>query len=175
MAALVALSFGAVTVAQSLRSVADDGTLPEKIRINLDGSYARYVGTTATGQPFLITNAQLVEGARRRYFVTFYLFDPDGSLRRSQIDEVPEGFDKVTALASLEKVKLIRESHIASIGPITYGNIAVRPFQVLHDGASFGLIAAQTTTKAGQPSWQVSLQPGAIVTFRAPWNGNYGG
>ena len=174
IAALIALSFGAVTLVQSWRTAPDDGLLPEKIRINLDGSYARYIGTNALGQQFLIANAQHVEGARRRYFVTLYLFDTDGALLRSQIDEVPEGSDKATALAGLEKVKAIRDRHIADIGPVAYRNITVRPFQVLHEGVPFGLIAAPTPSTVGPLGWQISLQPGAIVTFRAPWTGRSG-
>ena len=178
MAALVCLSFGAVALLSSRRGVPDDGRLPEMIPINLDGSYMRWIGKTADGSQFLISNAFIQDGsgsaAGRRYFTTFYLFDADGTLKRSQIDEVGEGSDKGTALAALERVKTIREQHLASLGRVKYGNISVRPFQLLHDRVAFGLIASEQPTKAGRRSWQVSLQPGSIVTFRPPWNGDYG-
>jgi hypothetical protein len=177
MAALVCLSFGAVALLSSRRIAPDDGRRPETIPINLDGSYMRWIGKAADGSQFLISNAFIQEAsgsAGRRYFTTFYLFDADGSLKRSQIDEVGEGSDKTTALAALEKVKTIREQHIASLGRVKYGNISVRPFEVQHQGVAFGLIASDPPNKAGRTSLQVALQPGNIVTFRPPWNGDYG-
>jgi hypothetical protein len=178
MASLVCLSFGAVALLSSRRVAPDDGRLPELIPINLDGSYMRWIGKTADDSQFLISNAFIQEAGSsttgRRYFTTFYLFDADGTLKRSQIDEVGEGHDKTTALAALERVKTIREQHIAGLGRIKYGNISVRPFQVQHQGTGFGLIASEQPNKAGRPGWQVALQPGPIVTFRAPWTGDYG-
>jgi hypothetical protein len=182
MAALVCLSFGAVALLSSRRVAPDDGRLPELIPINLDGSYMRWIGKTAEGSQFLISNAFIQEPsasasggvAGRRYFTTFYLFDADGKLKRSQFDEVGDGSDKTTALAVLEKVKAIREKHLTSIGPVKYGNINVRPFQVQRDGVAFGLIATERPNKTGRSGWQVILQPGGIVTFSPPWNGDYG-
>jgi hypothetical protein len=177
MASLVCLSFGAVALLSSRRVAPDDGRRPETIPINLDGSYMRWIGKTADGSQFLISNAFIQEAnssAGRRYFTTFYLFDADGTLKRSQIDEIGEGSDKTTALAALEKVKTIREQHIAGLGRLKYGPINVRPFEVQHKGAAFGLIASEQPDKAGRPGWQVTLQPGPIVTFRPPWTGDYG-
>jgi hypothetical protein len=181
MASLVCLSFGAVALLSSRRVAPDDGRLPEMIPINLDGSYMRWIGKAADGSQFLISNAFIQEpsasasgGVGRRYFTTFYLFDAEGVLKRSQIDEVGEGSDKATALAALEKVKTIREQHLASLGRVKYGNISVRPFQVQREGAAFGLIANEKPNKSGRTGWQVTLQPGSIVTFRPPWNGDYG-
>jgi hypothetical protein len=141
MASLVCLSFGAVALLSSRRVAPDDGRLPEMIPINLDGSYMRWIGKAADGSQFLISNAFIQEpsasasgGVGRRYFTTFYLFDAEGVLKRSQIDEVGEGSDKATALAALEKVKTIREQHLASLGRVKYGNISVRPFQVQREG-----------------------------------------
>jgi hypothetical protein len=168
MAAVVCLSFGAVALLPSPPGASDAG-LPEKLPINLDASYARWVGTTADGSQFLFSNASLTEGATRRYFTTFYMFDGNGRLIRSEIEEIREGTDKVTALAALEKVKALRERHLKEIGPVRYANISVRPFQVSYAGTAFGLIAEEAT---GQPP-QISLQPGRILTFRAPWNGKY--
>jgi hypothetical protein len=183
MASLVCLSFGAVALLSSRRVAPDDGRLPEMIPINLDGSYMRWIGKTADGSQFLFSNAFIQDGSSgsatasvngRRYFTTFYLFAADGTLQRSQIDEIGEGSDKTTALAALEKVKTIREKHIASLGRVKYGPISVRPFQVQHQGVAFGLIGSERPGKSGGPSWQVTLQPGSIVTFRPPWNGDYG-
>jgi hypothetical protein len=178
MASLVCLSFGAVALLSSRRVAPDDGRLPETIPINLDGSYMRWIGKAADGSQFLISNAFIQEAsgstAGRRYFTTFYQFDADGTLKRSQINEVGEGSDKTTALAALEKVKTIREQHLAGLGRVKYGNISVRPFQVQHQGTAFGLIASEQASKTGRTSWQVALQPGPVVTFRPPWNGDYG-
>jgi hypothetical protein len=193
MAGVVGLCFGALTLTQSLKSgtgsnsAAGDGGLPALIRINLDGSYARYVGKSANGGQFLISNARIDDrdpmgGPRRRYFVTFYQFDADGNFQRAQIDEVPEGLDKATALAALEKVKVLRDHHLKAIGPVTFSSIAVSPFQVVHADTPFGLIAEsvpgqQLSQQLGQPlqaqPLQVVLQPGRIMTFRTPWNGDY--
>jgi hypothetical protein len=177
MASLVCLSFGAVALLSSRRVAPDDGRRPELIPINLDGSYMRWIGKAADGAQFLISNAFIQEASGstgRRYFTTFYLFDADGTLKRSQIDEVGEGSDKTTALAALEKVKTIREQHIASLGRVKYGNISVRPFQVQRDGVAFGLVASEQPNNAGRLGWQVALQPGNIITFRPPWTGDYG-
>jgi hypothetical protein len=177
MASLVCLSFGAVALLSSRRVAPDDGRRPELIPINLDGSYMRWIGKAADGSQFLISNAFIQEAnssAGRRYFTTFYLFDADGTLKRWQIDEVGEGHDKATALVALEKVKAIREQHIATLGRVKYGTISVRPFEVPHHGVAFGLVANEQHNKAGRVGWQVTLQPGSIVTFRSPWTGDYG-
>jgi hypothetical protein len=128
----------------------------------------RWIGKTASGDQFMVANAFIDSGTGRRYFTTFYLFDADGALTRSAINEIPEGTDKVTGMAALERVKALREQHLKEIGPVKYSDIAVRPFQVLHQGTPFGLIPEQ---KNGRP--QVVLQPGPVITFRAPWTGSY--
>jgi hypothetical protein len=170
MAALVCLTFGVVALLSGRRppaTVGSDG-LPERLPISLDGSMMRWIGKTADGSQFMVSTAFIDSGSGRRYFTTFYLFDGDGALTRSVINEIPEGTDKVTGMAALEKVKALREQHLKDIGPVKYGDIAVRPFQVLHQGTAFGLITEQ---KNGRP--QVVLQPGPVITFRPPWNGSY--
>jgi hypothetical protein len=176
MAALVALSYGGLALMQGRAVAVDDGRLPETIRINLDGSYARYVGKTADGSQFLMTNAFVKDldatKAGRRYFTTFYLFDAAGRLIRSKIDDIPEGFDKTSALNALEKVKAIRERHLRDIGPVKFGDISVRPFHVAHESVLFGLIPQEVTLN-GRRRWQVTLEPGRILTFSPPWLGDY--
>jgi hypothetical protein len=170
MASIIALAFGAVTLLSG-RAAYDESALPSKLPINLDGSYTAWVGRTADGAQFFSANAFVQAGATRRYFATFYLFDADGTLKSAKIDEIPEGTDKATAIAALEKVKALREQNLKALvevgGAVKPGNIVVRPFEVLHDGISFGLIGATKPTR-------VVLQPGTMLTFRPPWDGSYG-
>jgi hypothetical protein len=55
---------------------------------------------------------------------------------------------------------------LAELGPYEFGDIFVAPFQVTFDGQVFGLVP---DSEGGT----ITLQPGSMITFMEPWDGEY--
>ncbi|GAA2590198.1 hypothetical protein GCM10010435_81130 [Winogradskya consettensis] len=173
LAALAALtlSAGCGTIVQGITAGAGPGTgdctatgdegPPTKVAIDHNGFEAKYVGHTAGGGQFFLTEpfdpgTQGDDNARS--FVALYLFTADGTFTRAEIDETDTGAD----------TKRIVRQRLDELGEVTAGRIDVAPFEVKEFGESFGLIA--TAPETVDEIWWVTAQPGDYMAFSAPWD-----
>jgi hypothetical protein len=97
----------------------------------------------------------------RRWYAYLHEFDHEGNYLESTV-ESPGAAEEGRQAAIL----LLKE-WIAGIPGLTYGDIAIRPFQFEHDAITFGLIVED---RHGT-DW-AELHPDRLG-FHAPWNGHY--
>jgi len=58
------------------------------------------------------------------------------------------------------------EGFVSELGSVEFGDIAVSPFETIIDGVRFGLVF--------YPEFEsVTLEPNSIISFQAPWDGEY--
>ncbi|GAA1639432.1 hypothetical protein GCM10009828_079980 [Actinoplanes couchii] len=122
---------------------------PELIAIEHDDYKAEHIGRTADGRQFFLTEPF----ERDRGFVALYLFDADGTLDEARIDPDADG---------------LYERRLTELGAVTYGRIAVKPFEVDRFGLTFGLVS-RIPEGGGGIRW-VSAEPGDYMAFTAPWD-----
>jgi hypothetical protein len=144
------------------------GGLPKRIPIAHDDYHARHVGRLADGRQFFATTPFIPAIGPRagREFLAVYVFDADGRLLEARIDDlgVRKDVDEDAARALLEK-------RIEALGPLRFGNIAVRPFSVERFDTTFGLIPCDP--EDAEEGWFVELHPGDHMSFHPPWDGTY--
>src|SRR5262245_28292681 len=139
---------------------------PDLVAIDHDDYHASHVGRTADGRQFFAT-APFIPAARGhagREFVAVYLFDPHGGFLEARIDDVGprEGLDQGAA-------QRVFERRIAELGPIQFGRIEVRPFELRRFDTIFGLIA-RPPQDDDEGGWWVEAQPGNFMAFHHPWD-----
>lgn len=78
----------------------------------------------------------------------------------------PHGNDSVRARARTRLAQLLDR-----LPRLTYGDIAIRPFQLTMDGVIFGLIPERHAESEGEDDW-AELYPDRLG-FSAPWDGHY--
>ena len=54
----------------------------------------------------------------------------------------------------------------SELGPHKFGDILVAPFQLAFDGLIFGLLP-------DREKGTITLEPGSMITFKEPWDGEY--
>jgi len=147
--------------------------LPDMIPIAYEpdyhtGTIGRYVG----GQFFASIHGAHPPGAdpldrgSLRWYVVLHLFDPDGRHRSSDIWYAGAGGVFAGAIAEAGEARLRRL--LDSLADQEYGDIAIRPFQVEHDGVVFGLIDESDEERG---DW-AELHPNRLG-FGPPWDGGY--
>jgi|AGTN01.3.fsa_nt_gi hypothetical protein len=140
-------------------------TLPELIPINrIEDYHSHYMGTYGDGNQFWgrILNMNL---SGSEFYVVLHKFDCDG---------VHLGTDHTTINTeesqehALEQARTARGELIERLGPVNYGDIAIKLFRVNIDGHVFGLIDSSTE------EWGdlITMEPGDLG-FHPPWNGDY--
>jgi hypothetical protein len=122
------------------------------------------IGQCDKGQ-FMIVETLPVPGPRetsdipaRRYIVQ-YLFRSSGELVRAK--HIAISNDAPDESIGVEKERLLQEC-----APYTFGDIMVKPFAVEIDGMTFGLVYSEEMDA-------VNLEPRSLITFMAPWDGEY--
>ncbi len=145
----------------------DDGP-PARIRINHDDYHASHVGTLSDGRQFFMTQpfVPAVGRERGREFIAVYLFDADGAFLEARIDDLGprKSVDEAAARALFVK-------RFAELGEASFGPVEVAPFEVERFGISFGLIPQPPEEE--DEDWCVIAEPGNVMAFYPPWDGDY--
>jgi hypothetical protein len=139
---------------------------PEVVLIVNDDWEAKFVGRTADGRQFFLTEGHLPK--TQGEFLALYTFDLKGKLLEAQIDD----FKRSEAL-NLQDRRQLREQRLLELGEVTFREIGVRPFFVERDGLPFGLIPRPPRDK-DDDDWLAQVEPGNYMAFAPPWDcGNY--
>lgn len=142
---------------------------PKLIAIDHDDYHAEFVGKTADGKQFFLTEP-FDPGTKTNpgnEFVALYLFDEEGNLIEALIDEFGPR-DKMDRNAR----DALSEKRLADLGEIEFGRIEIAPFSVEKFGITFGLIPNEPEDKGDELS--ITLEPGNYMAFYEPWDsGDY--
>lgn len=134
-------------------------TLPDKLPIRwMPDLQTSHVGRfNVSDQFFLVHHAAHSEvcASGNGEYAALYCFDRNGKLTTHKII----GPLKTVADVSMRQL-------LAELGPHEFRDIFVAPFQVRFDGQVFGLVP-------DSESGTITLQPGSIITFMEPWDGEY--
>jgi hypothetical protein len=145
--------------------------IPEVIPINREEEYhTHYIGTTGDGRQFFGYQSFVFPDGyptsddwtqARKEYVVLYIFDKQGNYL-----DTKHWYSGTTAETDDEVSTQKLEEFISELGPVTFTDITVKPFQVIIDGFVFGLVP----NKKGNC---VELQPGNTISFQEPWDGEY--
>jgi hypothetical protein len=142
---------------------------PKLVALDHDDYSAEYVGRTEEGQQFFLTRpfVPALGNEPGREFIALYLFDLDGRLTETRIEDLGtrDELDESRAEA-------IRDEMLASLGDVSYERICVAPFQVHRYGVEFGFIPQPP--QEPDEDWCVIVEPGDYMCFWPPWTrGDY--
>jgi len=142
---------------------------PKTVALTHDEYTARFVGRTADGRQFFLTNpfVPAIGDTAGREFLALYLFDKGGALVGVQVEDLGTraGLDENAARAR-------QTAMLESLGPVKFGKIKVSPFRVEAFGVEFGFIP-QPPEEPGE-DWSVIVEPGNYMCFWPPWtSGDY--
>jgi hypothetical protein len=142
---------------------------PKTVSLAHDDYAARYVGRTADGRQFFLTQpfVPAIGGNPGREFLALYLFDKDGALLDAQIENLGTRAELDEDAARARQAALLE-----SLGLVKYTKIKVAPFKVQRFGVEFGFIP-QPPEEPGE-NWSVIVEPGNYMCFWPPWtSGDY--
>ncbi|EAQ78293.1 hypothetical protein DSM3645_18191 [Blastopirellula marina DSM 3645] len=114
-------------------------------------------GLSRGGQFMIIDYSDVCDGSNA--CVVRYLFHASGELK--SVDHAVFGSD-----ASPIDLQKKMDAFLGELESYRLGDIRVQLFQVEIDGNTFGLVASEKTQS-------VNLEPGPILTFMGPWDGEY--
>ncbi len=134
---------------------------PKLVALDHDDYSARHVGRTADGRQFFLTRPFVP--APGHEYLALYLFDAAGRLTGLRVEDLGP-----RARLDRERTQALRAEWLAALGEVTFGRIEVAPFRVEVFGVEFGFIAHPP--EPGFDKWQVTVEPGNYMAFRAPWN-----
>jgi hypothetical protein len=139
--------------------------VPKRIPVRRIAGYrTEYAGTWLRGQflaNVLSQSRRLAIDGDREWYAYLHEFDHNGAYLESTV-ECP-GTGEAGRQAALQ---LLRE-WLAAVPGLTYGDIAIHPFQYEHDGTLFGLVIED-----GHDMDWAELYPDRLG-FHDPWDGNY--
>ena len=131
---------------------------PNRIRINRIAEYhTHFLGTIRqSGRLFwgILTGKSRHTGTL--HYAVVFLFSPAGKFLQSI-----HSSSEVDPTSDAELAKLVK-----TLGPVKFHDIEVDVFTTLIDGIVFGLVP-------DPDSGYIDLQPGYIISFYPPWNGEY--
>jgi hypothetical protein len=138
---------------------------PELLPIKrLEDLHTDLIGRYEHGQFMVIQTPSIVDRganveAEAKVYIVRFLFQFSGDLISATHVVLPANApeDKL----QLEKLGLLQE-----LQPVIFCDIAVKLFKLVIDNIVFGLIYAEETDS-------VTLEPRSIITFMAPWDGEY--
>ena len=137
---------------------------PDIVAIDPDDYLARHVDRTSDSRQFFLTTPFVpAAGGEGREFLALYLFDADGRLLETQIDDLGTraGLDE-------EGARLASERRLAALGEVERCRIDVRPFEVERFGTTFGLVLCPP--EDDEEGWTVEAQPDNYMAFFEPWD-----
>lgn len=133
--------------------------LPDKLRIRwMPDLQTAHVGRfNVSEQFFLAHHATHSEGGSspNSHYAALYCFEGAGTLTTHKI---------IGPLGTLTD-DTIRQL-LGELGPHEFRDIFVAPFQVAFDGRTFGLVP-------DLDHGTITLEPGSMITFMEPWDGEY--
>jgi len=138
---------------------------PEQIAIDHDDYHAEHLGHLPDGRQFFLTTPFVpayggVEGSE---FVALYLFDEDGALLESKI----ENFGPRATMDEIRR-KAVYDEWLRDLGEVVFDRIEVAPFVIEREGIQFGLVPRPPEDE--EDEWAVEMQPGNYMAFFAPWD-----
>lgn len=145
---------------------------PEVITIKREENYhTHYIGYTADGRQFFAYNTfhvainevsdPLAWNRYRKEYVVLYLFDAEGNYL-----ETKHWYAGTTDKIERGVISSKLAEFISELGEITYSDIRVKPFSLVIDDITFGLIPDDLIES-------IELEPSSTISFHAPWNGEY--
>ena len=161
---------------------APETSKPEKFKIAHDDCHAKYIGLTAEGRQFFLSN--LFEPAYEenpgKEFVALFLFDSDGSLVEDRIDDfgtrAEMGLSPVLPGNKIESnvIEDTLQKRLAEMGDVQFCDIEIKPFEIERFGQAFGFIPqAPEDPNDEDDHWCIELHPGNFMAFYPPWDGDY--
>jgi hypothetical protein len=141
---------------------------PKILKICHDDYHAEFVGRTADGRQFFVTNPFVPKMGDQpgREFHAVYLFDKKGKLLEALIDDLGP-----RAKLDPDAARVLRDKRIAELGDVEYCDIDVAPFQLEKFGTVFGLVPQAPEDE--DEDWWVTVEPGDYMAFSPPWDGDY--
>lgn len=145
--------------------------IPDKLPINRMEDYqTEYLGQIKDGRLFWGYETFVysiphweIKGSDKLKYRTDYsvlrIFDGDGNLLQTK-------YKSANAANKLFSTTSMLEEMVSEIGEVEYNDIEVKLFEVLIDGIAFGLIP-------DYGSGVINLQPGSLISFQEPWDGEY--
>lgn len=124
---------------------------------HMDDLHTNLIGCSSEGQFMIIDYPAGRHGTV--VYVVRYLFHKSGEL--NTVKHSTHGKD-----ASLDEIQNQKNAFLCELEPYQLCDIRVRPFEVRIDGMIFGLVYSEETQS-------VNLEPGPLITFMAPWDGEY--
>jgi hypothetical protein len=153
--------------------------LPDVIPVKYEPGYRTdRIGRHPGGQFFADITGAYQEGTtagtdwrqQQRIYAVLHLFDDSGHHTGSDIWFAGVRADSP---ASLERAEEVLSGWLARIGPVTYCDIAIRPFRADFDNVVFGLVDETTDDPyEGHGGPWAELYPQRLG-FHEPWNGEY--
>lgn len=131
---------------------------PEMIPVKrMEDLYTNYVGVSEQSQcQYWYVEWPRSISDKTGISAVLFTFEPDGRFRGSHAIHVAECSDTSTDVVSL----------LASLGQTVPCDIAIRPFSIVLNDVQFGLFLSDDTTIA-------TLEPGSLLMFSSPWDGEY--
>src|SRR5947209_756970 len=145
--------------------------IPDKLPINrMEDYHTHYLGELEDGrlfwgyETFAYTPPfrEIKDTNKLKYrkdYAVLHIFDSDGNLLQTS-------FKSANATDGQRYISDMLDEMISQLGKIEYKNIEVKVFEVLIDGKIFGLIP-------DHDFGLINLQPGSVISFQEPWNGEY--
>jgi hypothetical protein len=131
---------------------------PNILPINrMDDLHTDLIGCCSEGQFMIIDYPDGRDG--NNVYVVRYLFHKSGDL--DNIRHSILGKD-----ATQDEIQIEKDDFLGELEPYQLCDICVQPFEVRIDGITFGLLYSEETDS-------VNLEPGPLITFMAPWDGEY--
>lgn len=148
-------------------------TIPERLPIaRMEDHHTHYLGSTPDGILFWAYDTYAFSGPDaeisqdenrqqyRRDYVLLHTFDDAGNYLTTKYWSVSTS--ATSAYQANEKL----EEMIGELGDITFHDIEVSIFQTQIDNIVFGLVPDEETG-------MINLQPGSMISFMEPWDGEY--
>ncbi len=123
----------------------------------MDDLHTNLIGCSRDGQFMIIDYSGGCD--KNKVYVVRYLFRPSGELQNVTHSILSKD-------APLDEVEGVKNTFLSELKPYQLCDIRVQLFQVQIDGINFGLVYSEETES-------VNLEPGPLITFMAPWDGEY--
>jgi len=122
----------------------------------MDDLHTNLIGCSSEGQFMIIDYYGCDESI---LYVVRYLFHMSGEFNNVK-------YGKLGNDASEDEIQIEKNGFLSELEPYQLCDIRVHPFEVNIDGITFGLLYSEETQS-------VNLEPGPLITFMAPWDGEY--